>query len=62
MRSTSLVANHLFQVRPEDERTLLNEERATEFHHMAAQLLFILLRASKDIKMLKNFSKTPRRG
>ena len=40
-RITIPAANHLFQVRPEDEQALLDEERSTAFHHTVAQLLFV---------------------
>jgi hypothetical protein len=30
----------LFDIRPDEERTLLNEEQARAFHHAVAQLLF----------------------
>jgi hypothetical protein len=33
-------AENLFMVRPDDERTTLDEERARAFHHSVAQLLF----------------------
>ena len=42
---------HLFQVRPEDERMILNKERSTASHHTMAQLLFVTSRARKDTKM-----------
>ena len=50
-RSISPAANHLFQVRPEDERMILNKERSTASHHTMAQLLFVTSRARKDTKM-----------
>ena len=48
--STIPVANHLFQVRPEDKCMLLYEERVTASNHTVSQLLFVTPRASKDIK------------
>jgi hypothetical protein len=33
-------SEHLFDIRPDEERTLLNEEQARAFHHAVAQLLF----------------------
>ena len=36
--STILAANNPFEVRPEDKRKLLDEERAAFFHHTVAQL------------------------
>ena len=50
-RRTIPVANNLFQVKPEDEWTILNEEQVTSFHHMVAQMLFVVSRSSKDINM-----------
>ena len=54
-RSTRWAANHLFNVRPEDERTILNEEQTTEFHHVVAQLIFVTSRGRKYIKTTINF-------
>ena len=54
-RSMIPAANHMLQVRPEDERALLNEERETTFCHTVAQLLFVMYRARKDIKMAISF-------
>jgi hypothetical protein len=34
------VSEHLFDTRPDEERTLPNEEQARAFHHTVAQLLF----------------------
>jgi hypothetical protein len=42
-------SEHLFNVRPDEERVLLEEERARAFHHAVAQLLFASSRARKDI-------------
>ena len=50
-RSMIPESNHLFQVSPEDERTLLDEDQATAFHHTVAQLLCVPSRATKDINM-----------
>ena len=41
----------MFQVGPEDEQTLLDKEQTTLFHHMVAQLLLVMSRARKYIKM-----------
>ena len=54
-RSTSLAANHMFQAMPEDDQTLLDEEGATAFHHMVAQLQYFTSSASKAIKMAISF-------
>ena len=50
-RSTIPAANHMLQVRPEDEKTIIKEEGGTAFHHTVAQLLFVTSSASKYIKM-----------
>ena len=50
-RSMSPAANHLFQVRPEDDWTIIYEEQATAFHHTLAQLLCVTSRDRKDINM-----------
>ena len=50
-RSTIPAANNIFQVRPEDERAILDEEWATELHHMVSQMLFVTSRARKCINM-----------
>ena len=50
-RSTSPASNRIFKVRPEDERKILDEERAKILHHMVAQLIFFASRVSKDIKI-----------
>jgi hypothetical protein len=42
-------SEHLFDVHPDEERTLLNEEQAQAFHHAVAQLLFASARYRKDI-------------
>ena len=44
-------ANNLFQVRPEDEQTLLNKDQATVFHHTVVHLLYSMSRSRKDINM-----------
>jgi hypothetical protein len=41
---------NLFDVRPDDERKVLNEEQARAFHHPVAQLLFATTRVRKDIQ------------
>jgi hypothetical protein len=43
-------SEHLFDIRPDEERTLLNEEQARAFHHAVAQLLFASARSRKDIQ------------
>ena len=49
--STSLSDNHIFQVRPEYERTLLDKERSPVFHHTVAQLIFVTPMARKYINV-----------
>jgi hypothetical protein len=49
---------HLSDVRPDGERTLLNEEQAREFHHVVAQLLFASARSRKYIQTSVSFLTT----
>ena len=49
---------HLFKVRPDDERELLPEELAAQFHRTTAQLLFLCLRARPDIQTAVSFFTT----
>ena len=42
-------AYHLFTVREDTDRKMLDEDRAAKFHHSVAQLLFSTPRISKDI-------------
>ena len=42
-------ADHLFEVREEEDAQLLPEEQAVAFHHTTAQLLFLSSRARRDI-------------
>ena len=53
--STIPAANHMFQFRPEENQTLLDEKRETAFHHTVAQLLFVTSRARKDVNMAIDF-------
>ena len=46
-RSMIREANNLFQVIPEDERTILDKNRATKFHHTVAHMTFFTSRSSK---------------
>ena len=50
-RSTTLADNHIFQVRPEYKKKLLDKERAKSFHHTVTQLVFVVSRDRKDINM-----------
>ena len=36
--------NNLFQVRPENEWTIINEERETALQHIVAQMIFVTSR------------------
>ena len=47
--------NHLFQVRPDNERKLLPEEQAQPFHRSTAQLLFLSQGACPDLQTLVSF-------
>jgi hypothetical protein len=51
-------SEHLFDVRPDKEKTLLNEEQARVFHHAVAQLLFASARSRKAIQMAISFLTT----
>ena len=51
-------AEHLFQVRDESEAKFLPEEKAREFHHVTAQLLFLANRARLDIQTVVAFLTT----
>ena len=55
---TTPAADHLFQVRNEEEACLLPEEQATAFHHAVAQLLFLSARARRDIQPVTAFLTT----
>ena len=45
----------MFQVSPDNERALLEKERATELQHTVAQLIFVTSRSRKYIKMAIDF-------
>jgi hypothetical protein len=49
---------HLFDVRPNKERVLLDEEQVRAFHHVVAQLLVSSSRARKDIQLAVSFLTT----
>jgi hypothetical protein len=49
---------HLFDVRPDEERTLINEEQAQAFHHAVAQLIFTSARSRKDMQTAVSFLTT----
>ena len=47
--------DHLFMVRDEEDRKVLPEEQARQFHRTTAQLLFLCKRARPDIESLVSF-------
>jgi hypothetical protein len=51
-------SEHLSNVRPDEERVLLEEDRARAFHHAVAQLLFASSIARKDIQLAVSFLTT----
>jgi hypothetical protein len=51
-------SEHLFNVRPDEERVMLEEELARAFHHAVAQLLFASSGARKDIQLAVSFLTT----
>ena len=51
-------SDHLFTVRPDDEREALPEEMAHQFHRTVAQLLFLCMRARPDIQTAISFLTT----
>ena len=51
-------AEHLFQVRNDSEAEYLSEEKAQEFHHITAQLLFLSARSRRDIQVTVAFLTT----
>ena len=48
-------ADHLFKVADGEETKLLPEEQAQAFHHTVAQLLFLCMRARRDIQTAVSF-------
>ena len=56
--SPTPATERLFEVRPDDERKLLEEERAIAFHHSVAHLLFIAIRCRHDIQTAVAFLTT----
>lgn len=47
--SSTPAADYLFNVRDESEAKYLNEEQAMAFHRTVAQLLFLCMRARRNI-------------
>jgi hypothetical protein len=48
-------AEHLITMRGKKDVRVVKEERALAFHHMVAQLLFMLTRARHDVQMAVAF-------
>ena len=57
-KSPMPAADHLFKIRDENNAKPLEEERALGFHHTAAQLLFMAMRARRDIQTAMAFLTT----
>ena len=57
-KAATPAADHLFSVRDADEAKYLPEEKAIAFHHTTAQLLFLSLRARRDIQTAVSFLTT----
>ena len=51
-------AENLFEVRPDEERTLLNKELSGIYHHFSAKLLFLSQRARPDVQPAVSFLTT----
>ena len=50
-RRTSPEDNNIFQVRPEDEHTIMNEEQETAFQHTVEHMIFVTSRSRKGTNM-----------
>ena len=50
--------DNLFEIREEEDRKLMPEEQASQFHRTVAQLLFLCMRARLDIQTLVSFLTT----
>ena len=50
--AATTAAEHLFQVRNDSKAEFLSEEKAQEFHHITAQLLFLSARSRHDMQVL----------
>ena len=51
-------SEHLFKVRDEEDRKIIDEERAQDFHYAVAQLLSVTLRCRRDLQMAVAFLST----
>ncbi len=56
--ATSPTKEHLFNIRDEKEAKYLPEEKAQEFHHVTAQLLFLCNRTCRDVQTVVAFLTT----
>ena len=56
--SSSPAPDHMFKVRPENEATYMLEEQAQQFHCTVSQLLFLSVRARRDIQTDDEFLTT----
>ena len=54
--SATLAANHLFNVNPDCNK--LGEEKASQFHHLTAKLLYLSKRARPDLQTAVSFLTT----
>ena len=54
-KAATPAADHLFTVRDESEAEYLPEEQAGKFHNIVAKLLFMLMRARRDIQTTVSF-------
>ena len=57
-KAATPAADHLFNVRDDEEAKYLPEEQAIAFHHTVAQLLFLSARARRDIQTPVSFLTT----
>ena len=51
-------SDNLFTIREDEDRELLPEELASQFHRTVAQLLFLCMRARPDIQTAVSFLAT----
>ena len=51
--SATLAANYLFNVNPDCRK--LGEEKASQFHHLTAKLLYLSKRARPDLQTAESF-------
>ena len=54
-KAATPAADHLFDIRDEEEAKWLPEEQAQAFHHTVAQLLFLCMGARPDIQTAVSF-------